>query len=108
MVRNESRRKRRYEFGSNCVINPSDYSYIQVAMTILNSKDTEDREYRSLEKINDNYPKYVLTMDSLIQKRNGIIHENVLSFMRDGKLFNQQKDKNTLQYIKIIRNYDNT
>ena len=67
------------------------YAYIQVAMTILNSKDTEDREYRSLEKINDNYdnyPKYVLTMDSLIQKRNGIIHENVLSFMRDGKLFN--------------------
>ena len=64
------------------------YAYIQVAMTILNSKDTEDREYRSLEKINDNYPKYVLTMDSLIQKRNGIIHENVLSFMRDGKLIN--------------------
>jgi len=68
--------------------NAMQYAYIQVAMTILNSKDTEDREYRSLEKINDNYPKYVLTMDSLIQKRNGIIHENVLSFMRDGKLFN--------------------
>ena len=68
--------------------NAMQYAYIQVAMTILNSKDTEDREYRSLEKISDNYPKYVLTMDSLIQKRNGIIHENVLSFMRDGKLFN--------------------
>lgn len=68
--------------------NAMQYAYIQVAMTILNSKDNEDREYRSLEKINDNYPKYVLTMDSLIQKRNGIIHENVLSFMRDGKLFN--------------------
>lgn len=68
--------------------NAMQYAYIQVATTILNSKDTEDREYRSLEKINDNYPKYVLTMDSLIQERNGIIHENVLSFMRDGKLFN--------------------
>ena len=68
--------------------NAMQYAYIQVAMTIFNSKDTEDREYRSLEKISDNYPKYVLTMDSLIQKRNGIIHENVLSFMRDGKLFN--------------------
>ena len=38
------------------------------------SKETEDREYAPLEKIGDNYPKYVLTTDYLIQKRNGIIH----------------------------------
>ena len=35
------------------------YSYIQIAYTILESKKTEDREYNSLELIKDNYPKYV-------------------------------------------------
>ena len=59
-----------------------EYSYIQVAYTILSSRDTEDREYRSLEAIKDNYAKYVMTMDGLIQKRNGIIHVNILDFMR--------------------------
>lgn len=44
------------------------YSYIQIAYTILESKKTEDREYTSLELIKDNYPKYVLTTDYLIQK----------------------------------------
>ncbi|MEI3527751.1 MAG: ATP-binding protein [Bacilli bacterium] len=39
------------------------YSYIQIAYTILESKKTEDREYSSLELIKDNYPKYVLTTD---------------------------------------------
>ncbi len=64
-----------------------DYSYIQVAYTILASKDTEDREYRSLEAIKDNYKKYVMTMDAFIQKRNGIIHVNVVDFMKNRMLF---------------------
>ena len=41
----------------------SDYSYVQVAYTILESTETEDREYRPLESIRDNYPKYVVTTD---------------------------------------------
>ena len=63
------------------------YSYIQVAMTILSSKETEDREYRPLESIKDNYPKYVVTRNDLIQKRNGIIHVNIGPFMERGTLF---------------------
>ena len=63
------------------------YSYIQVAMTILSSKETEDREYRPLESIKDNYPKYVVTRNDLIQKRNGIIHVNIGQFMEKGALF---------------------
>lgn len=63
------------------------YSYVQVAMTILNSRNTEDREYRPLEAIKDNYPKYVVTRNDLIQHRNGIIHVNVGSFMQDNKMF---------------------
>lgn len=65
-----------------------DYSYVQVAYTILSSRETEEREYRSLENITwDNYPKYLLTTDTIIQKRNGIIHANLVDFIKDGKRF---------------------
>lgn len=63
------------------------YSYVQVAYTILSSKETEDREYRSLEAIRDNYPKYVMTEDTLIQKRNGVRHVNMMSFIKNGERF---------------------
>lgn len=63
------------------------YSYIQVAYTIALSKETEDREYRPLESIKDNYPKYVVTTDSILQHRNGIEHINIVDFMRNGKEF---------------------
>ncbi len=65
-----------------------EYSYVQVAMTIMNDEKTEDREYRSLETIRDNYPKYVLTRDDLIQHRNGIKHFNIPEFIAEGRLFN--------------------
>jgi len=63
------------------------YSYIQVAYTIALSKETEDCEYRPLEAIKDNYPKYVVTADSILQQRNGIEHINLVDFMRNGKAF---------------------
>lgn len=64
------------------------YSYVQVAYTILASKETEDREYRSLESISgDNYPKYVMTTDKLLQNRNGISHVNLMDFIIAGKDF---------------------
>ena len=62
------------------------YSYFQISYTIINSAETEAREYLPLEKIKDNYPKYVLTTDHLIQKRNGIIHDNLLAFMVNNKI----------------------
>ena len=63
------------------------YAYVQVAYTIFASRQTEDREYRPLENIKDNFPKYVATMDPLPQKRNGIIHINLIEFMKNGNLF---------------------
>ena len=63
------------------------YSYIQVAYTILASRETEDREYRSLESIRDNYAKYVVTMDGLLQMRSGIVHVNLVDFMRNRMRF---------------------
>ena len=61
-----------------------DYSYVQVAYTILSDITTENREYKPLEKIRDNYPKYVMTTDTLLQKRNGIKHVNIVRFMLEG------------------------
>ena len=65
----------------------ADYAYAQVAMTITADKATEDREYNSLEKIRDNYPKFVLTRNDIIQRRNGIIHENLPDFMKQSRAF---------------------
>ena len=64
------------------------YAYVQVAYTILESKKTEDREYHSLESIKgDNYPRYVMTTDTLLQRRNGIAHINILDFIKANKDF---------------------
>ena len=67
--------------------NQMNYSYVQVAYTINESKVTEDREYRPLEMIKDNYNKFVLTTDYLLQKRNGVIHQNLMEFICEGEGF---------------------
>ena len=63
------------------------YAYVQACMTMMASRETEEREYAPLEKIRDNYPKYILTRNDPIQQRNGIIHANLPEFMRDGGMF---------------------
>ena len=62
------------------------YSYVQVVMKIMLIRETEDREYAPLEKIKDNYNKYILTRNDFIQKRNGIIHKNIPELMANGEL----------------------
>ncbi len=63
------------------------YVYVQVAYTIALSKITEDREYKSLESIRDNYPKYLMTTDYLLQNRNGIKHVNLIDFIISNSKF---------------------
>ena len=63
------------------------YSYIQAAYTIMLSEETENREYKPLEEIRDNYRKYVATTDYSLQKRNGIDHINIMDFMIAEKMF---------------------
>ena len=67
--------------------NEMHYSYVQVSYTIALSRETEDREYKPLESIKDNYPKYVVTLDPLLQQRNGIAHVNLVDFIKNGKSF---------------------
>ena len=56
--------------------------YIQVAY-LLSSQETIDREFKVLNKIRDNYPKYVLTMDKHETTNNeGIIRMNIIEFLK--------------------------
>ena len=54
--------------------------YIQVTY-LLASSETIEREFTSLEKIDDNYPKYVISMDEFDMSRNGIKHVNIIDFL---------------------------
>ena len=54
--------------------------YVQVTY-LLASPETIEREFTSLEKIDDNYPKYVISTDEFDMSRNGIIHINIIDFL---------------------------
>ena len=54
--------------------------YIQVAY-ILADDSVIDREFGVYKEIQDNYPKYVLTMDKHDFSQNGIIHKNVIDWL---------------------------
>lgn len=56
--------------------------YIQVAFSIPN-EDTKNREFGAYNVINDNYPKYVITLDKLTYEFNGIKHVNLIDFLLD-------------------------
>lgn len=57
-----------------------DKLYVQVSY-LLASEDTVEREFGVLEKITDNYPKYVVTMDEVNRGRNGIKHFHIRDFL---------------------------
>lgn len=71
-----------------------DYVYVQVANHIItgefdeNGKTREEeKEYKPLENIRDSYPKYVMTLDRIMRKRNGIKHKNIVDFIKEQELF---------------------
>jgi predicted AAA+ superfamily ATPase len=57
-----------------------DIEYYQVSWNIDNAA-TAEREFGSLEKIKDNYPKFLLTAESFPQSRNGITHLNAFQWL---------------------------
>ena len=64
--------------------NYDDYYYIQVSKDI-SDKNTEEREYRPFYMIKELYPRYLFTMDLLLQKRDGINHVNIVDFIYNNK-----------------------
>lgn len=61
--------------------NPTDIKYYQVTKSLMN-EDVKMRELRSLESINDNYEKIILTTDKTINKDyNGIKVKNIIDWL---------------------------
>ena len=58
----------------------SDILYVQVCY-LLASPETIEREFGNLERIKDNYPKYVISGDLPDFSRNGIKHYNIVKFL---------------------------
>jgi len=54
--------------------------YIQVAY-LLASEETIAREFGVYNQVQDNFPKYVVTMDELDMSRDGIKHRNIREFL---------------------------
>ena len=61
---------------------PNKKIYIQVAFSIPN-EDTKIREFGAYNVINDNYPKYVISLDKFTYEYNGIKHVNLIDFLLD-------------------------
>jgi len=65
-----------------CAKKNGETGYFQVAYLLATPK-TAEREFSALEKVNANFPKYILSMDEILQSRNGIIHKNVVDFLME-------------------------
>lgn len=54
--------------------------YVQVAY-LLTDKKTQEREFGNLLQIEDNFPKFVVSMDDVDMSQKGIIHLNIKDFL---------------------------
>lgn len=54
--------------------------YVQAAY-LLSNESVIQREFGAYNSVRDNYPKYVVTMDSITASRDGIIHKNLIDFL---------------------------
>ena len=60
-------------------------AYVQVSFIIAND-ETREREFGNLKAIQDNYPKYVISMTPMVTRSddNGIIHLHLRQFLNNG------------------------
>lgn len=62
-------------------------TYVQAEMTIMADQSTEERKCRPFAQIRDNYPKCLLTRNTPIQQKGGIIRANIPEFMQERRGF---------------------
>ena len=55
-------------------------SYYQIAY-MLSDEQTREREFGAYKSIEDNFPKYVLSLDRFDFSRDGITHKNIIDFL---------------------------
>ena len=58
-----------------------DIKYIQVTYEMKGNESTIEREFGAYKSIEDNYPKYVISLDKIDLSRDGIIHLNLIDFL---------------------------
>lgn len=54
--------------------------YIQIAY-LLTDKKTQEWEFGNLLQIEDNFPKFMVSMDDVDMSQKGIIHLNIKDFL---------------------------
>lgn len=55
--------------------------YIQVTYEMKGNDKTVEREFGAYKTIDDNYPKYVISLDKINLSKDGIIHLNLIDFL---------------------------
>lgn len=55
--------------------------YFQVTYEMQDSNKTIEREFGVYKKIEDNYPKYVISLDKIDLSKDGIVHLNLIDFL---------------------------
>lgn len=63
-----------------CAKNEKGTQYFQVCY-LLSVEETVEREFGAFKNINDNFPKFVLSLDNFDFSRDGIIHKNLIDWL---------------------------
>ena len=58
-----------------------EFCVLSVVTYLLASEETVNREFGAYDRIRDNFPKYVVSLDELDMSRNGIKHRNIRDFL---------------------------
>ena len=59
-----------------------DIKYIQACYDLSN-EETRNREFNAFNNINDNYPRYVISVNKEDYSKNGVKHVNIFDFLMD-------------------------
>ena len=63
--------------------NKTEYYQVTYQLDGINKEETIEREFGAYKYIDDNYPKYVISLDNFDYSKDGIIHLNLLNFLLD-------------------------
>ncbi len=61
---------------------PDEKIYIQVTY-LLESEKVREREFGAFKEVEDNYPKYLLSLDKTNFSQGGIIHKNIIDWLME-------------------------
>ncbi len=70
-----------FEINKSFAIENVVYNELQIRGYDVYIGKTKEREFGAYKEINDNYPKYVLSLDKANFSRNGIIHKNIINWL---------------------------